>query len=171
MRNMETEILKICSFYINKNEPLLDNDLRNMYPVVDRLKILDEALHFENLFQEQKLQLVQAYLECYEHTSDILEQQRLIQAIVDQMALRPKLNLSGLSFKDSYQAEIACLKSKTELVREVMKLLMANEAKENNKVNEYLEKAYRLLAAQISGEWKYIPPEQQEDEFNKREYE
>ncbi len=41
-----------------------------------------------------------------------------------------------------------------------MKLLMANEAKENNKVNEYLEKAYRLLAAQISGEWKYIPPEQ-----------
>ncbi len=47
---METEILKICSFYINKNEPLLDNDLRNMYPVVDRLKILDEALHFENLF-------------------------------------------------------------------------------------------------------------------------
>ena len=52
MRAMEIEILKICSFYINKAEPLLDNDLRNCYPSVDRLKILDEALHYENLFQE-----------------------------------------------------------------------------------------------------------------------
>lgn len=48
MRTMETEILKICSFYVNKAEPLLDNDLRNMYPAVDRLKILDEALKWEN---------------------------------------------------------------------------------------------------------------------------
>jgi hypothetical protein len=45
---METELLKLCSFYINKAEPLLDNDLRNIFPVVDRLKILDEALGYEN---------------------------------------------------------------------------------------------------------------------------
>jgi hypothetical protein len=44
MRAMEMEILKICSFYINKAEPLLDNDLRNMFPAVDRLKIIDECL-------------------------------------------------------------------------------------------------------------------------------
>ena len=50
MRNMETELLKVCSYYINKAEPLLDNDLRNMYPMVDRLKLLDEILHYENLF-------------------------------------------------------------------------------------------------------------------------
>jgi len=73
MRTMETEILKICSFYVNKAEPLLDNDLRNMYPAVDRLKILDEALKWENDYQEEKLKLVQVYLECYEHTSDVLE--------------------------------------------------------------------------------------------------
>jgi hypothetical protein len=48
MRAMEMEVLKICSFYINKAEPLLDNDLRNMYPAVDRLKILDECLLYEN---------------------------------------------------------------------------------------------------------------------------
>ena len=75
---METELLKVCSFYINKAEPLLDNDLRNMYPVVDRLKILDEVLGFENQYQDAKLKLCMTYLECYEHTSDILEQQRLI---------------------------------------------------------------------------------------------
>lgn len=74
MRSMEVEMLKICSFYINKAEPLLDNDLRNMYPAVDRLKILDEALQYENMYQEQKLLLVTAYLECYEHITDVLEQ-------------------------------------------------------------------------------------------------
>lgn len=78
MRVMEQEVLKICSFYINKAEPLLDNDLRNMYPVIDRLKILDECLELENKYQEEKIELVNAYLECYDHTSDILEQQRLI---------------------------------------------------------------------------------------------
>lgn len=78
MRAMETELLKICSFYINRAEPLLDNDLRNMYPIVDRLKILDEVLSCENRFQEAKIKLVMAYLECFEHVSDTLEQQRLI---------------------------------------------------------------------------------------------
>ena len=48
MRSMEMEILQICSFYINKAEPVFDNDLKNIYPSVDRLKILEEILLFEN---------------------------------------------------------------------------------------------------------------------------
>jgi hypothetical protein len=39
------------------------------------------------------------------------------------MALRPKLNLAGTHFKDSYIAEIDALESKTRLVRDVMKML------------------------------------------------
>jgi len=73
----------------------------------------------------------------------------LIQAIVDEMALRPKLNLNGAHFKDSYMAEIDCLKTKTELVRELIKMLMADEFKENNAIRAYLEKSYRLLHEQI----------------------
>jgi hypothetical protein len=61
------------------------------------------------------------------------------------MALRPKLNLSGAHFKDSYTAEIDCLKAKTELVRELVKMLMADEFKENNGIRGYLEKCHRLL--------------------------
>jgi len=166
---MEIEILKVCSFYINKAEPLLDNDLRNMYPAVDRLKILDEALYYENLYQEEKLLLVTAYLECYEHITDVLEQQRLIQAIVDEMALRPKLNLSGSHFKDSYLAEIECIKAKTELVRELMKMLVNDEFKENNAIRTYLEKSYRLLHEQIQNRWNYTDPEKLEEELNVRE--
>jgi len=52
MRLMEQEILKICSFYINKAEPLLDNDLKNIYPCVDRLRILEDAIRFENEYLE-----------------------------------------------------------------------------------------------------------------------
>lgn len=75
MKSLEKEILKVCSFYINKLEPLVDKgDLSNIYPGVDRFRILDEAIKYETKYQEAKLQLVNAYLECYEHVSDILEQ-------------------------------------------------------------------------------------------------
>jgi len=156
MRSMETELLKVCSFYINKAEPLLDNDLRNMYPIVDRLRILDDILKCENEYQEAKICLVTAYLECYEHTSDILEQHRLIQAIVDEMAKRPRLNLQGSHFKDSYMAEIECLQTKTKLTREMMKLLMSTEKHENDLHREYIEKCYRMIYEHINKQWTLI---------------
>jgi hypothetical protein len=169
MRTMESELLKVCSYYINKAEPLLDNDLRNMYPVVDRLKILDEVLDCEQRFQEAKSHLVMAYLECFEHASDVLEQQRLVQAMVDEMAKRPRLNLSGTHFKDSYHAEIESLELKTKLVRELMAMLMDAEKRANQNSREYLEKAYRLLYEQLRDEWHYLAPEDKEDELNQRE--
>ena len=52
MRMVEIELLKICSFYINKIEPILDKDMKNIFPTVDRLKILDEILEYENEFAE-----------------------------------------------------------------------------------------------------------------------
>lgn len=50
MRNLEQEILKICSFYISKQEPLLDQDLRYIFPAVDRLEILDDIFECEMNF-------------------------------------------------------------------------------------------------------------------------
>lgn len=169
MRSMETELLKVCSFYINKVEPMQDNDLKNVYPIVDRLKILDDVLHCESRFQEAKSHLVAAYLECFEHSSDCLEQQRLVQAMVDEMAKRPKLNLSATHFRDSYEAEIECLQLKTRLVRELMAMLMEAERQQNHATREYLEKAYRLLHEHLNEEWEYLAPEAKEDELNQRE--
>lgn len=48
------------------------------------------------------------------------------------MARRPKLNLSGSHFKDSYLAEIECLNEKTSLVRDLIKLIMNDEFKIND---------------------------------------
>lgn len=169
MRSMEQEVLKICSFYINKAEPILENDLRNMYPTIDRIKILDECLDYENQFNDAKLDLVTAYMECYEHISDIMEQQRMIQSIVDEMARRPKLNLMGSHFRDSYLMDIEFTKEKTKLVRGVMKMIMTDEYEVNKGTRQYLEKCYRKLYDTIRKKYKYVETEEQEAELNGRE--
>jgi hypothetical protein len=69
--------------------------------------------------------------------------------IVDEMARRPKLNLSGSHFKDSYIAEIECLNEKTSLVRDLIKLIMNDEFKINEGIRQYIEKSYRLLHEHI----------------------
>ena len=61
------------------------------------------------------------------------------------MAKRPKLNLSGTHFKDSYLAEIEYVHIKTNLIRDVMKMLMEDEFKVNTSIREYIEKSYRLI--------------------------
>ena len=94
LKTLEQELLKICSFYINKVEPLIDrSECSNIYQSVDRIRILDEALQLEVQYQEEKMNLLLTYMECYEHLSDILSQQRIVQIMVDEMARRPRLNL------------------------------------------------------------------------------
>ena len=74
------------------------------------------------------------------------------------MAKRPKLNLMGSHFKDSYTAEIDSLKVKTALIRETMRMLMNDEFKYNTSVREYIEKSYRLLHQHMMGLWRYHEP-------------
>ena len=40
------------------------------------------------------------------------------------MAKRPRLNLMANHFRDSYKAEIACLKQKTELIAQIVSMLI-----------------------------------------------
>jgi len=110
------------SYYINKLEPMQDLDLRNIFPSVDRFGMIKEALILEENYQRAKLKLVFCYLECYEHTCDSLEQQRIIQVIIDIMAKRPRINLSANNFEDSYLSEIKLFETHTRLVREFIKM-------------------------------------------------
>jgi hypothetical protein len=48
------------------------------------------------------------------------------------MARRPRLNLSGSHFKDSYFTEIECIEKKTELIKDLIKLIMKDENAVNN---------------------------------------
>ena len=169
MRSLETEMLKLGSFFINKLEPVVDTDIRNIYPSADRLAIVEQLVECEAVFQEAKLKYILTLLECYEHTSDVVEQQRLIQSIVDEMAKRPRINLNGTHFRDSYMGEVQVLKQKTRLLREVMRMLIKAEFKQNNSVREYLELTYRLLHEGMENKWTYERPEKLEEELNKRE--
>ena len=111
-------MLKVCSFYINKVEPLQDRDLRNILPTVDRFALAKEICDCEEEYQRAKLRLCLCYLDCLEHTSDLLEQQRTIQIIIDLMAKRPRINLSANHFRDSYKAETEALANQTAILKE-----------------------------------------------------
>lgn len=71
--------------------------------------MLSDLLSLEAKFQFKKVKLIQVYMECYEHISCPLEQQRLMQTIVNLMALKVRVNLQANYFEDAYQAEIKCL--------------------------------------------------------------
>ena len=161
-------MLKICSFYINKVEPMQDKDMRNVLPAVDRFALVREVCEWEEKYQRAKLRLCLNYLECLEHTCDVLEQQRTIQIIIDLMAKRPRINAAANHFKDSYKAEIDALDYQAKIMREFIAMQMQNEFTVNNEVREFLEKTYRLIYEQIGNQWQYFPKADVADEVDKR---
>ena len=50
MRALEQELIKIMSFYINKMEPLMETDLRIVFPTVDRFNLVKEMIMCEEEF-------------------------------------------------------------------------------------------------------------------------
>ena len=146
-----------------------DIDLRNILPTVDRQAMLMEILDLESDFQKSKLELCLAYMECYAHTCDGLEQQRLIQIVVDLMAKRPRINFQANHFRDSYRTECELTRTQTKLVREFINMQMQNEYKINTNIREYLEKTYRLVYDQVDNKWQYYEGEDVDDEKFKRE--
>jgi len=73
------------------------------------------------------------------------------------MARRPRINLEGNHFRDSYKAELDALEMQTKLVREFISMQMDLEFKANNEIREYLEKSYEIIYQQIDNEWQYYP--------------
>ena len=74
MKGMEEEMIKTISYYINKTEVLQDVHTDKPYPCKDRLQTLSDLLECEATFNFKKVKLAMAYLECYEHIVDPLEQ-------------------------------------------------------------------------------------------------
>ena len=74
MKGIEDELIKIASHYISKSEVLQDVHAEKPQPCKDRLELIDDLLMLESRFQYRKVKLVMAYMECYEHIVDPLEQ-------------------------------------------------------------------------------------------------
>ena len=116
----EEELLKIGTHYIRKNEHDFSFD-KFEYALVDRVEELEDLLEAELDYNFAKSQVILAYLDAFEHISDTLTQQRLMQIIVDIMAWRPKLELQrNWYFKQSYQAEIRYLHSLIKILKDIV---------------------------------------------------
>ena len=74
MKGIEDKLIKIASHYISKSEVLQDVHAEKPQPCKDRLELIDDLLMLESRFQYRKVKLVMAYMECYEHIVDPLEQ-------------------------------------------------------------------------------------------------
>ena len=166
---LRNELLLAGSFYIKRQEPLMNSeDLENMSPLIDRISTLEMLMKYESKFQYKKAQIVRLYMETYEHIYDPLEQQRFIQMIVDFMAERPRLNLDSCSFEDSYKLELEILDKRKELLENVIRFQIKSEKLINENICDYLEKGHKILNDSIKGKWKYLRHEQINGELEKR---
>lgn len=155
MRGLEEELVKICSFYINKAEVLQDVHTEKPQPARDRQQVLCDLLELESTFHFKKVKLCLAYLECYEHVVDPLEQQRLMQVVTDIMSRRPRLNLQANYFRDSYVAEFECLDNQLELVKLIVKTQIDIERHTNKTLQDSLALSYTLCGQYEENRFKY----------------
>lgn len=117
LSELEEELIKIGSFYINKYEFVLQNneimgiEFSNTRPssLIDRPQIAIDLLEKEYKFQFNKVKLIEQYMEVYEHTYDPLESMRILQIIVDLTVARPRLNMEASMYCESYLSEIEVL--------------------------------------------------------------
>ena len=108
-------------------------------------------------------------MEVYEHTCDIVEQQRIVQIIVDIMAKRPRLNIDSTHFIDSYKSEIKCIDTMRELISEIVRDQKIRERDISNDIKEHLELKYRCINDHINRKWEYRKQDNKSAENQKQE--
>lgn len=166
---LKDELLLTGSYYIKRQEPLMDaEDIENASPVIDRITCLEMLMKHEAKFQYKKANLVRLYMEAYEHIVDPLEQQRFIQLITNVMAERPRLNLDSNSFEDSYKLEFDILDKRVQLLQNVIKFQIRNERKINENICDYLDRAHKYINDSLDNKWKYFRPEEINAELSRR---
>ena len=60
------------------------------------------------------------------------------------MGIRPRLNLNSTYFRDSYEAEITCIKKHSEVMKMMIVNQMSIEKEENKRTQAYLDLTFRI---------------------------
>jgi hypothetical protein len=113
------ELLKIGTHFIWKTSD------RNR--VVDRCQVLQDLYWNELQFQEQKKQMIESYLEIYEHILDPKEQRRVSQLIINFISLRPLLDFEDPYFIHSYTSQIKVLELEWKLLRDLISTFLRDQ--------------------------------------------
>lgn len=66
------------------------------------------------------LQLLNCYYEAYQHAAGAEERFALARVITDIMHSRPQLDLNQDYFVQAYRAEISCLQSHRQLIKDIL---------------------------------------------------
>ncbi|EGV98844.1 Transmembrane protein FLJ37396 [Cricetulus griseus] len=103
---------------------------------VDRFAVLYDLWTWEANLLESKRQLLDSYLEAYQHTLDPEEGFTLAQAMTDIIHRRPKFDLGHSYFTKAYQDDCACLRLHRQLVRSVLSHLLEQQ-------REYVRRLWR----------------------------
>ena len=77
MVEIEEELIKVGTYYINQAECRADLDIKEPASAIDRGDVAYHLIEKEAEFQFQKLLIIAHYMESYEHTNDPLELLRL----------------------------------------------------------------------------------------------
>ena len=170
--SLEEELIRIGTFFIRKEEYLIDVEVKEPTSSIDRGAISADLLEYEHKYQFAKIRLIEELMQAYEHTTDIVEQQRLVQIIIDIMAKRPRLNTDATHFIDSYKSEIKYLKELREFISELQREQIRREKKIISDINEYLELKYRKINEHIDRKWEYRKQEKkaEDDKDQDREH-
>jgi hypothetical protein len=157
---LEEELLRIGSFYIAKSERLCDTEVERAIMSKDRQGVLNDLLELESKFLFKKVQLSQCYMEAYEHICDSVDQQRLMRAVVDLMAKRPRLSLDCLYFRESYKAELESLDAQIALMQAYSKQQVEIEKEANSHVHDSMALGHRLSQLKQSEKWSLVNPDE-----------
>ncbi|XP_073725281.1 uncharacterized protein [Misgurnus anguillicaudatus] len=103
---------------------------------VDRLAVLLDIWTCETEFLEDKIQLLNGYLEAYQHVTDQEERLGLAQVITNIMHRSPQIDFTAGYFVQAYRDSIVCLQSHQQLIRTVLN-------KQIDEQRQYLERIWR----------------------------
>ncbi|KAF0044021.1 hypothetical protein F2P81_003179 [Scophthalmus maximus] len=144
---LENELLLIGSHFIwtNGTEKMgqaeasaSTADLRSWAQTdVDRVAVLLDLWTCETEFLESKVQLLNCYCEAYQHTAGTEERSALARVITDIMHHRPQLDLNQDYFAQAYRAEIDCLRSHQQLIKDILD-------NQIEKQRQYLRRIWRI---------------------------
>ncbi len=76
--------------------------------------------HEQAVFLFSFVQVLNCYYEAYQHAAGTEERFALARVITDIMHSRPQLDLNQNYFVQAYRAEIGCLQSHQQLIRDIL---------------------------------------------------
>ncbi|XP_038054173.1 uncharacterized protein LOC119726519 isoform X2 [Patiria miniata] len=103
---------------------------------VDRFAVLLDLWSNETAFLENKRQLLDVYLEAYQHVFDMHEKRSLAQVITNIAYQRPRFDLKADYFVRTYRAECRCLRLHCALIKSVLDQQISDQ-------REYIQKVCR----------------------------